>query len=113
MIYETAYDIETDTGVIYVPEFECRIEASLCWNNGEPYAVIDDIEVRDWSTDRPSYVSLIGLGVDDLCARWLADKITCAAEKDDDLLAALCEDEGIYYAGLGSNDPNGHWEFAR
>lgn len=104
MAYEASYDIRSEDGAIIIPDLDCRIVASLDWDNGEPIVSVDDILVRDWRGN-DAYVSILP-STDPLC-QWVAHRIIEQAEDDADLIVDLMDGDGVSYRGRGGNDPDG------
>lgn len=83
-------------------DFECEIEASIDWDNGEPILVIDDVTVDGHSLSRN----------DDSLMQLLAYRIADLAEDDEDLLSTAIDMDGLTYVSRGAHDPDGHWREA-
>lgn len=105
MNIERCYDIRHENGAVLIPDFECKVDACLEWENGEPVVVIDDILVRDWNS-KNSFTSLIFER--DPLFNTLAARLEEIIDADESILELLMEADGVHYHG-GANNPDGYY----
>ena len=73
-------------GITLFQDFECEVDVSLIWDNGEPVLEVNAVYVDGANLSRGEGVSMN-----------LASKLACLAESNDALLTRVIEDEEVRF----------------
>ncbi len=73
-------------GITLFQDFECEVDVSLIWDNGEPVLEVNAV-----------YLDGANLSKGESASQFLVHMIADKAERDDDLLTRLIEDEEIRF----------------
>lgn len=95
MLYPFCHTITDEKlGVDVVPDFECEIDATVGFENGNPILVVHGV-YKDGQRllDGTAFTQSI------------ASQVMSAAEDDEDLLSQAMANEGVVFIGRGALDP--------